>query len=662
MQPQRLLFSDILKQNNKQHTHSLYIGLNLDGGNISELAIEGGEDPKDFHVTLLWGKFTPRSDMDDTVCRIQSVMEEIQSDIPERIILYYHERRFEASASSDGKDVIVAPVAGGIMEQLHKDTLKALKKHGITVEKTFSEYIPHMTLAYIDPDAEYELRALDHSAAVKDISVCIKKLDTKEKEYERKFIAKCFSQLMKFNPYHDRQGRFSASGTAASFTYKPGASTAHSKAIERAKAEADAGKGFKGTLYHGSPHKDIKEFDMKRAGENTSSGEKLLFFTDSKQMADDFSYERLEGSSKFFQQRGKKGRVYEVDVEMKNPLDFRKLSDKDIDNILKLDEEGILTKQIVQSYAKINHQLLKAGLTLTSDSLKNLGYDGLIANTGKAGHNSLEYAVVDSKQAKIRKSLGAMTFEELFKFNPYHDRLGRFATAGGATSFTYKPGQGKMYDNAIAREKERVGRADAIMAATSKKVDYILSSGGITTDKENAAKQVKDLYQQTALNGGISWNNETQKVSIKRSSLESVKGVARDIMSKQEFKDASTEQEYKELHSYIKRTPVKISDYDKQNIPDWNDYRKQAFGNITVSRNGISVDSFYQELSGRYPHLFDGGKVSNPADQLQQINDTLRNLKPQTYRLSGKQLEDATNDFSLSLISGYVAGMTLAAS
>ena len=238
-----------------------------------------------------------------------------------------------------------------------------------------------------------------------------------------------FNIINKFNPYHGKDGRFTSSRSAASFTYKPGASTAHSKAIEREKAkDADSQKGFKGTLYHGSPNKDIKEFDMKRAGQNTSSGEKLLFFTDSKQMADDFSYERLEGSSKFFQERGKKGRVYEVDVEMKNPLDLRKLNDKDIDNILKLDEEGILTKDMVQRYANSNHQLLKAGLTLTSESLKNLGYDGLIANTGKAGHNSIEYAVVDSKQAKIKKSI------DIKKYNKWHGKDGRFTSGPGGGS------------------------------------------------------------------------------------------------------------------------------------------------------------------------------------------------------------------------------------
>lgn len=874
MHPQKLLFSDIIKQN-KERTHSLYIGLNLHGEKISELAIEGGENPKDYHVTLLWGKFTPRSDIDDTVCRVQNVMKEIQSDIPESVTLFYHERRFEASESSDGKDVIVAPVAGDVLHQVHKKLLEELKNEGITVEKTFDEYIPHMTLAYIDPNEEYELRALDHSVAAKDVTVCIKNLATREKEYKRDYelkniaksfsdmvrkyndnhdpatgrfapkggggyhgrsmsnravrayesgekplskwdkksiveeinnfafendidisdigleklsteelrdnflertswhhtgalynktdfysvtdkklsdlskdkiseiisnrkprktkteeekkedkkkkdilaesknaydklemiyaadtmgvkklssvfdrwnkgkidleeeykkaidklkaqeekrveqwrklpeghwrhktvelfdtnfeeyarqtfgdkskstkllnsikekigkqdgVAKTFSELAKFNPYHDRLGRFSAANGAASFTYKPGASTAHDNAIAREKAKAASEtaseKGFKGTLYHGSPNTDIKEFDMKRAGQNTSSGEKLLFFTDSKQMADDFSYERLEGSSKFFQVRGKKGRVYEVDVEMKNPLDFRKLSDKDMDNMIKLDVDGILTKETIKNLSGKNHQLLKASLELTSESLKELGYDGLIANTGKAGHNSLEYAVVDSKQAVIKKSsetgklmngrlekssfniykadedkrlvfgwalvsaktdgqkiidlqgdivdqedleegayeyvlnfrdageehIGSLrkkarmvesvvfteekmqamgippgtvpigwwigfyvdddrtwelikngtykmfsiegkavrepikepltkgiakSFSELAKFNPYHDRLGRFTGAGTATSFTYKPGQGAMYDNAIAREKQR---------------------------------------------------------------------------------------------------------------------------------------------------------------------------------------------------------------
>ena len=280
-----------------------------------------------------------------------------------------------------------------------------------------------------------------------------------------------FEQVLKFNPYHDQLGRFSSAQSAVSFTYSPGKSTAHDKAIQRAREnpeaddESPSGKGFKGTLYHGSPETNIEEFDINRAGENTSSGEKLIFFTDSKQTADDFSYERLEGSSMFTNRRGKKGRVYEVDVEMKHPLDFRNLSDLDIENILQLDIDGILTKDMVKMYAQKNHQLLKSGLEITAESLKNLGYDGLIASMGKAGHNALEYAVVDSSQARIVKSAlptGAMTFDEILKFNPYHDAKGRFTSANTATSFTFRtkdPSKQHLADAATERARERDAKA-----------------------------------------------------------------------------------------------------------------------------------------------------------------------------------------------------------
>ena len=205
--------------------------------------------------------------------------------------------------------------------------------------------------------------------------------------------------IKKFNPYHDRLGRFSTAGTATSMTYKPGASAAHDKAIAREKERTESeSTGFSGTLYHGSPNKDIKELDIEQAGKNVSSGEKLLFFTDSKQMADDFSYQRLEGSTRFSNEKGEKGRVYEVDVKMKKPLDLRKLSDKDIDNIMDMAQDEFLTKDMIKQMSAKNNQLLKPYMDLRPDVLSKYGYDGFIANAGKG---STEYAVISNSQAKI---------------------------------------------------------------------------------------------------------------------------------------------------------------------------------------------------------------------------------------------------------------------
>ena len=47
--------------------------------------------------------------------------------------------------------------------------------------------------------------------------------------------ASTFWEIMKFNPYHDARGRFASANSATSFTYAPGKSKAHDRAIEREK-------------------------------------------------------------------------------------------------------------------------------------------------------------------------------------------------------------------------------------------------------------------------------------------------------------------------------------------------------------------------------------------------------------------------------------------
>ena len=149
-------------------------------------------------------------------------------------------------------------------------------------------------------------------------------------------------------------------------------------------------------LFHGSPKNDITSFDLQFAGTNTSTGEKFLFFTDSKDMADEFSYERLATDSKFINLKGQKGRVYEVNVMMSNPLDLTNPSKKDIKNLISL-SDGELDESMVSKYSKGNNQLLKTYIDL--NKITDYGYDGFIAKMNNKGDK--EYAVVNSKQVKI---------------------------------------------------------------------------------------------------------------------------------------------------------------------------------------------------------------------------------------------------------------------
>lgn len=152
-------------------------------------------------------------------------------------------------------------------------------------------------------------------------------------------------------------------------------------------------------LFHGSPSTDIEQFDVSRAGKSTSSGERLLFFTDSRDVADEFSYERLKTDSMFIDKKGKKGRVYEVDVSMQNPLDLTNLSSRDIRNLIRL-SYGELTEDMVRRLSAKNNQLLKTYVDL--DKLADYGYDGIIARM-YTNSDAREFGVINSDQVRIRR-------------------------------------------------------------------------------------------------------------------------------------------------------------------------------------------------------------------------------------------------------------------
>lgn len=167
----------------------------------------------------------------------------------------------------------------------------------------------------------------------------------------------------------------------------------------RGSSKAGGIKAKTYALFHGSPNTNIEEFDMTLAGRNTSSGEKFLFFTDSREAADDFSYEIVQNSNtRYLQARGQKGRVYEVDVTMNNPLDLTDLSQKDVKNIMKM-SYGTISEDNIKLFSEVNNQLLKTNFDL--NKISEYGYDGFIAKMNNKG--DMEYAVISPKQVKIKK-------------------------------------------------------------------------------------------------------------------------------------------------------------------------------------------------------------------------------------------------------------------
>lgn len=465
-------FSEIVKLNKSDNRYRLYIGLNLNGSDVSDLAIPGGENPDDYHVTLLYGYFEPKGDEDDTAVRIQTALEEINDDIPDRVA-FLHEQRFEASESSDKKDVIVARAEGGYLEKVHSELLKELKNNGINVETTFPEYIPHMTLAYIEPGAEYKLRELDHSAAVKDISIDVERKDSKTHENEFK-MNKSFSEILKFNNNHDHLGRFSSGSSTGAAVASETSSGSYGNVDEFQKdkketwsATSEFSENKKGAEQHFQAYKDFYSKYQK----GTASKDNYYFDT----MAEFDPMKSRPRRQPDYVSRDRNGKVsseywYTEDGVVRGsdhwgegvascdwslkgvtsgsrPLEIEHTGKK----YGKAKWEDFVHKPTV---AEINGEKVMS-------SFHNMSEKGIITHKG----TDYEYNRWESKWEPTTSST-AKSFSDVLKFNPYHDRLGRFASGnGGSATFmtmrTRDPKKQHMADKAIARAKEKAAAGGA---------------------------------------------------------------------------------------------------------------------------------------------------------------------------------------------------------
>lgn len=116
---------------------------------------------------------------------------------------------------------------------------------------------------------------------------------------------------------------------------------------------------------------------------------------------------------------------------------------------------------------------------------------------------------------------------------------------------------------------------------------------------------------------------------------EELSGVAADIgraiLKNSTQTDNTLSEQYKDARKKIKDTKIMITDQDKQDLTEiggYNDFRKKYFGRMKLGKDGISVNSLYEELTGEYPEMFDVN-IANPADRLQQIGNFLDLTQPQ---------------------------------
>ena len=122
-------------------------------------------------------------------------------------------------------------------------------------------------------------------------------------------------------------------------------------------------------------------------------------------------------------------------------------------------------------------------------------------------------------------------------------------------------------------------------------------------------------------------------------------------------READTEyyEQYKDVREKIRTQKIFISAKDRADIADFNLFRKQTFGTLRFSGEGLPVDTFYQEMRDMAPELFPAS-ITAPSDQLLQLYEVAQSIQKSEKTLNeafGAQAESfktwARNDFDESV-------------
>ncbi len=182
----------------------------------------------------------------------------------------------------------------------------------------------------------------------------------------------------------------------------------------------------------------------------------------------------------------------------------------------------------------------------------------------------------------------------------------------------------------VKKQSERLGKmlsfvdyapTDKAIERTAKRLKkYTETSYSV----EEISDRLKSLYDEIANNDNINGEEITQKAA----------DIAGELISSPAklFKDQASKEEYTRYRNAIKSYTFHMPegfDGEIKTLGGIGNLRKEFPFTLNITKNkGISIDTMYQELSELYPDMFNSD-ITNPADQLEDIVDKLRALKPQ---------------------------------
>lgn len=277
----------------------------------------------------------------------------------------------------------------------------------------------------------------------------------------------------------------------------------------------------------------------------------------------------------------------------------------------------------LQSRSRVFDYLSEAadnGGVRTSDILKELGYDGV--------HDGSEWVAFDSTQLKSAT-----------------DNIGTFDKDNPKLKYSLaKSAQSEL--KALQKENEKL-RQDVdnlkqeLQLTHGRKLsrDALISSiQKILIDGYGVKLSAKELYPHVTNLYDMFYNNT---VDGKRLKKDERVDTMRIIEEMDKIVDAVIENavgvddtyvEMKKLLPELRNTKLVVpvdaraDAAQSAGFENWAEFRKANFGRVGFANEGLPVDTYYMELSERYPELFPDG-ITHPGEQAAHIADVVNTIR-----------------------------------
>lgn len=238
------------------------VSFTLDSGTADNLAVPGGEDPKDMHVTLVYlGKLDGINPVGLRIHNVERAVREYAAMHAPVTGTIDGPVRFSAKPQTEGRDVHVAAFCNTGIQEFRAGLVAAIKAVGVDVPRVF-DYRPHVTIKYIAPDDDMPTQRIEpQQVTFKELTLSVG---------GQRMMFPLSGTVIKYSPdqSRDNNGRFGTGGGKNRAPSRAEQDKAIAETKDQLKQISDltGGKGADAyVLEHGKPYyMDAKSFNGPR--------------------------------------------------------------------------------------------------------------------------------------------------------------------------------------------------------------------------------------------------------------------------------------------------------------------------------------------------------------------------------------------------------------